>query len=87
MASWRDDKRFKCPDCGGPIALKFMATRLPGSADDIVAVCFACEYVYTIEEWASARAGTRKKRHPRPQPYWPPKPVDNPSAYDDDIPF
>lgn len=53
-SSWRDDPRFRCPNCNAQISLRAIKEgsdlrRLTKSS--MVATCRICGRAYTIEEW------------------------------------
>lgn len=52
--SWRDDPRFRCPNCNARIrlhAIKKDSELRRQTKLSMVATCGICDRAYTIEEW------------------------------------
>jgi uncharacterized protein with PIN domain len=68
MKSWREDKRFHCPDCGKTILLRDVDS-IPNDTDEevitnisLIAVCTGCKRSFLAEQW--------HRRHGIFDPYW-----------------
>lgn len=64
MTSWRDDKRFQCPLCGSLIQMKFLyrPESMPEAKGGILAACFTCECVFSMDDWRAARLDPEETR-------------------------
>ena len=54
MTSWRDDHRFRCPDCKRLIYLTVAEPdEHPGTTCTVKGICIDCQHIFTGEEWRS----------------------------------
>jgi hypothetical protein len=51
MTSWRNDKRFRCPDCGKPIRIAVASANRLADSLDVIAYCSRCNRFFDEKEW------------------------------------
>ena len=51
MKSWREDRRFHCPDCDKPIRIVIPSANRITASVDVVAVCVSCHRFFEEKEW------------------------------------